>query len=121
MVSTSTPLRVGIIGANVDYGWGSRAHIPALMKLPEFTLAAVCTTRAETAAAQLAAWECIDTVLGVGVEEGEAPAHLLALMDERTEARKAKDFTRADAIRDELTAEGWTIEDTPKGPRLKSL
>ena len=51
MVSAGTPLRVGIIGANVDYGWGSRAHIPALMKLPEFTLAAVCTTSAETAAA----------------------------------------------------------------------
>ena len=34
-------------------------------------------------------------------------------------ARKAKDFKRSDAIRDELKAKGWTIEDTPKGPRLK--
>ena len=51
MVSTRTPLRVGIIGANVDYGWGGRAHIPALKKLPEYALTAVCTTRPETAAA----------------------------------------------------------------------
>ena len=51
MVTTGTPLRVGIIGANVDYGWGGRAHIPALKKLPEFALTAVCTTRPETAAA----------------------------------------------------------------------
>jgi len=51
MASTGTPLRVGIIGANVDYGWGSRAHIPALLKLPEFALTAVCTTKPETAAA----------------------------------------------------------------------
>jgi len=74
-----------------------------------------------TAAAQLAAWLRIDTVLGVSLMKEEAPAQLIALMDERTEARKTKDFDRADAIRDELTAEGWTIEDTPKGPRLKRL
>ena len=45
------PLRVGIIGANVSYGWGSRAHIPAILALPEFELAAVCTAHPETAAA----------------------------------------------------------------------
>ena len=74
-----------------------------------------------TAAAELAAWERIDTVLGVGIEQEEAPAKLVALMNDRTEARKAKDFARADAIRDELTAKGWTIEDTAEGPRLKRL
>ena len=74
-----------------------------------------------TAAAELAAWERIDTVLGVGIEQEEAPAKLVALMDDRTEARKAKDFARADSIRDELTAKGWTIEDTAEGPRLKRL
>ena len=42
-------------------------------------------------------------------------------MEERTEARAAKDFARADAIRDELAGQGWAIEDTPKGPRLKRL
>ena len=76
---------------------------------------------AETAAAELAAWERIDTVLGIGIENEEAPIELLELMKERTQAREAKDFTRADAIRDELTAKGWTIEDTAQGPRLKHL
>ena len=42
-------IRVGIIGANLSYGWGTRAHIPALRALPEFEVAAVCTTRMETA------------------------------------------------------------------------
>ena len=42
-------IRVGIIGANVSYGWGTRAHIPAMQALPEFDLVAVCTTRKETA------------------------------------------------------------------------
>ena len=74
---------------------------------------------AASAAAELAAWERIDTVLGVGKAEEEAPAEFIALLEERAEARKAKDFARADAIRDELTAQGWVIEDTPNGARLK--
>ena len=39
----------------------------------------------------------------------------------REAARKARDFARADALRDELKARGWAIEDTPKGPKLKKL
>jgi cysteinyl-tRNA synthetase len=46
---------------------------------------------------------------------------LTALIIERQKARQAKDFNRADAIRDELKAKGWVIEDTPKGPKLKKL
>ncbi len=38
-----------------------------------------------------------------------------ALLDKRTEAKKAKDFTTSDAIRDELTAMGIAIMDTPEG------
>jgi cysteinyl-tRNA synthetase len=53
--------------------------------------------------------------------EAEAPAELLALLDQRQTARKAKDFKRADAIRDELKSKGWVIEDSPKGSRLKRL
>ena len=44
-------IRVGLIGANVSYGWSPRAHIPALLALPEFELAAVCTAHPETAKA----------------------------------------------------------------------
>jgi cysteinyl-tRNA synthetase len=74
------------------------------------------------AAAALAAFEKLDTVLGIGAKaEAEAPADILALADERTAAKKAKDFKRADAIREELKAKGWAIEDTPKGPKLKKI
>ena len=34
------------------------------------------------------------------------------LVSERDEARREKDFARADALRDELVARGWTVEDT---------
>ncbi|HJU10915.1 MAG TPA: Gfo/Idh/MocA family oxidoreductase, partial [Candidatus Binataceae bacterium] len=46
---TNSKIRVGIIGANVHYGWGSSAHIPALKALPEFEITAVCTSRQESA------------------------------------------------------------------------
>lgn len=39
------------------------------------------------------------------------------LLAERTDAKKAKNFARADAIRDELAAKGIVIEDTPQGPK----
>jgi cysteinyl-tRNA synthetase len=72
------------------------------------------------AAAALAAWDKIDSVLGVGAKaETEVPAEILALAEARTAAKKAKDFKHADAIRDELKTKGWLIEDTPKGPKLK--
>jgi cysteinyl-tRNA synthetase len=74
------------------------------------------------AAAVLAAWNKINSVLGISAAaEAEAPAELRALLEERQAARKAKDFKRSDAIRDELKAKGWVIEDTPKGPKLKKL
>ena len=70
----------------------------------------------------LAAWEKVDSVLGIGSKSGgEAPPEILALAEERTAAKKARDFKRADAIREELKAKGWVIEDTPKGIKLKKL
>ncbi|MGZ4446295.1 MAG: cysteine--tRNA ligase, partial [Nocardioides sp.] len=38
------------------------------------------------------------------------------LLEQRTEARAAKDFAAADAIRDRIKAAGIEIEDTPNGP-----
>jgi cysteinyl-tRNA synthetase len=74
------------------------------------------------AAAALAAWDQVDSVLGVGVKsESEIPPELQALLDARLAARTARDFKRSDAIRDELKARGWVIEDTPKGPKLKKI
>ncbi|MDE3066194.1 MAG: cysteine--tRNA ligase [Verrucomicrobiota bacterium] len=76
----------------------------------------------DEAADALAAWEKMDSVLGVGAKtEAEAPAEILALLEARQAARKARDFKRADEIRDELKAKGWAIEDTPKGPKLKKI
>ena len=72
------------------------------------------------AASALATWEKVDSVLGIGAPvEVTVPAGITGLLEARQAARKAKDFKRADAIRDELKAKGWVIEDTAKGPRVK--
>ena len=77
---------------------------------------------ARDAAANLTAWGKIDSVLGISVKtESEIPSEILALAEARTEAKKAKDFKHADAIRDELKAKGWVIEDSPKGIKLKKI
>ena len=77
---------------------------------------------APDAAANLAAWNKIDSVLGISVKvETEIPAEILALAEARTAAKQTKDFKRADAIRDELKAKGWVIEDSPKGIKLKKM
>jgi cysteinyl-tRNA synthetase len=62
-----------------------------------------------------------DSVLAVLSPDAEeaAPADILALAAERQAARKQRDFARADALRDELAARGWIVEDTPDGPRVK--
>ncbi|HEU5307709.1 MAG TPA: cysteine--tRNA ligase, partial [Acidimicrobiia bacterium] len=51
-----------------------------------------------------------------GAEDGSAgDAEIDALVRERDEARAARDFARADAIRDELGGRGIQLEDTPTG------
>lgn len=42
---------IGIMGANLGYGWAHQSHLPALAALPEYELAAVCTAHRETAQA----------------------------------------------------------------------
>ena len=95
----------------------------------------------DRAASALATWNKLDEVLGLNLDlksplrmsevkgvvpigtlvniAREAPPEIKRLLMQRMDARKAKNFRQADAIRDELKAKGWLIEDTPKGPRLK--
>jgi len=61
-----------------------------------------------------------DKVLGILEHEKiEITEELKELLDKREEARKEKDFKKADEIRDELKNKGYEIEDSPSGPRLK--
>jgi cysteinyl-tRNA synthetase len=50
--------------------------------------------------------------------EAEAPEEIERIAAEREAARAARDFERADHLRDQLAEQGWEIRDTPDGARL---
>ncbi|MBA4696881.1 MAG: cysteine--tRNA ligase [Legionella sp.] len=47
--------------------------------------------------------------------DGEETAHIEALINQRIQAKQAKDWKRADEIRSQLTALGIELQDTPEG------
>jgi cysteinyl-tRNA synthetase len=73
----------------------------------------------------LAAAYRMDEILGLGLREARKPeaaavdpafaAEVERLVAERAAAKKAKDWKKADAIRDELKAKGVVLEDGPQG------
>ena len=76
---------------------------------------------ADDQAAILDAVAKFDAVLGIfGAEENEMlDADIEALIDERQEARRNRDFARSDEIRDLLASKGIILEDTKDGLRWK--
>jgi len=62
----------------------------------------------------------LDSVLGfIVVKQEDIDPVVKKMIDEREAARKAKDFKRADEIRDKLKEMGIVLEDTPQGVRWK--
>lgn len=66
-----------------------------------------------------------DRVLGLGLVDWqppkeEIPDSILALVQQRQQARAEKRWAEADALRQRIAAAGYEVEDTPQGPRVKS-
>ena len=72
----------------------------------------------------LFAKEIFDQLTGVlgllyeSKKEDEVPAEVMALVEQRAAARKAKDFALADSLRDQINAMGYLIEETRQGTKL---
>ena len=68
-------------------------------------------------------YQIFSDVLGVPLKSKNADELLdedvEKLIEERNEARKNKDFARADEIRDMLKEQNIILEDTPQGVRFK--
>ena len=71
------------------------------------------------AAAVMNAFRRMDSVLGViffgKAEKADVPAEIQALLDQRAEARKSKNWAESDRLRDEIAAAGWTVKDSKDG------
>lgn len=52
-------------------------------------------------------------------KEDVIPEEILELASQRQEARKAKDFAKADALRDKISELGYIIEETRQGTAIK--
>lgn len=62
-------------------------------------------------------------VLGLDVrailkKDSGIPSGVMDLVNQRVEAKKNKDFAKADALRDQVSAMGYQIKDTPQGPQV---
>ncbi len=82
------------------------------------------------ASTKLALANDFDRVLSLGLAEHaqklvqadlqeDIPAEILELAEQRTAARKAKDFAKADALRDEIASKGFIIEETRQGTKIR--
>lgn len=65
-----------------------------------------------------------DEVLGLGLSNARAekliiPADVAVLIEEREEARKAKDFSASDKLRKKIEEKGYIIEDTDSGVKVR--
>jgi cysteinyl-tRNA synthetase len=67
-------------------------------------------------------WKELDTVLGIlELPEEEVSGEVTALLDARSVARTEKNWAESDRIRDALAEQGWTVKDTPEGPKLRKI
>ena len=91
-----------------------------------FELITAINTAVKDGASKEFAQKSLDTLMEladvVGLlqqeEENDIDDDVQALVEERQEARKAKNFARADEIRDILKARGITLKDTPQGVQI---
>lgn len=79
----------------------------------------------KTLAAKIAAffWDDFNAVFGVLKKQAavNVPEEVARLVNEREEARIAKDFKKADALREKIKALGYALDDTEKGARIKRI
>ena len=52
-------------------------------------------------------------------KEEELPAEIAAMVKERAEARKNKDWAKSDELRDKIISAGYILEDTKQGQKVR--
>ncbi len=65
-----------------------------------------------------------DRVLGLGLDQvtaPEIPGEINTLVTEREKAREAKDWAKSDQLREEISQQGYQVEDMEEGPRVRKI
>jgi cyanophycinase-like exopeptidase len=65
--------------------------------------------------------EVVEAVLAAEKAATTLPPEVAALIDEREAARRARDWARADALREQIAGLGYAVTDTPEGPRWQRI
>ena len=109
--------------AALDDDFGTPEGLAALFDLVRALNAAIDAGDADAGDVAQARAVLVDCLAVLGLDglataAGGPPDEAVALMQERETARAERDFARADAIRDELRALGWVVQDLPDGPEL---
>lgn len=107
--------------AAMDFDLNTADAIAAIFDFVRQINAGLSSFEEKDCAALLATLTELCDVLGVTpeTEADDLSAKVEALIEERNQARKEKNWARADEIRDQLKAEGIILEDTPQGVKWK--
>jgi cysteinyl-tRNA synthetase len=112
-------------GRALDDDLGTPAALSVLHETVRAGNTALAEGAKETAREALAQVLAMTRVLGLDPRDWSTTSDLTPVLDalvqvalaQRTAARERKDYAAADTVRDQLTAAGVVIEDTPDGPR----
>ena len=65
-------------------------------------------------------WQRINRTLAIepDADANAYPAEVQALLDQRAQARAAKEWKRSDELRDAVAALGWAVKDTKDGQKV---
>jgi cysteinyl-tRNA synthetase len=66
----------------------------------------------------LAEWNRINAVLRLEADVAITPPEVLALVEQRQQARAAKNWAESDRLREAIASSGWTVKDTKDGAKL---
>ncbi|HYR57893.1 MAG TPA: DALR domain-containing protein, partial [Chthoniobacteraceae bacterium] len=96
---------------------GAMGHLFVLIRDSNAAMDARTLTEAQ-AAQLLADWQQMNSVLALERDAQVIPAEVMGLVEQRQQARAAKDWKKSDALRDEILKLGWVVKDTKDGPKL---
>jgi cysteinyl-tRNA synthetase len=111
-------------GAALDDDLNIAGALGAIFEMVREVNRAITQNQLSAAAARqvTALMQRFDTVLGLlAADEAAVDRQVETLLEERQQARRARDFARADTLRARIRELGYVIEDTPQGARLKRL